>query len=121
MNTKRSFPILACASGLQIAAQAQAADLAPIEEPEEWTFAVAPYLWAAGLKGDVGLFGQEPVDIDMSFSDVLNNLKFGGMVVSELNNGTFGVFSDLIYVKTEANESIERLLLNVPVELRAGV
>jgi len=101
---------------------AKAADIAlPPEAESSWTLTVAPYVWAAGLKGDVGLFGREPVEIDMSFSDVLSDLKFGGMVVSDLHNGSFGVFSDLIYVKTRATESIERALLDTPVELTASV
>jgi hypothetical protein len=98
-------------------ASASAADLAPIEEESNWTFTVAPYLWAAGLEGDVGLFGLEPVDVDMSFSDILDNLKFAGMILGEVNNGTWGLVGDLIYVKIEAKETIRRDLVGGPVEL----
>src|SRR5690606_18293509 len=48
---------------------------APVVDP--WRVSVAPYLWGAGLNGDVGLFGLEPVNIDMSFGDILKDLRFG--------------------------------------------
>lgn len=102
-------------------APARAADIEPVPAADEWTFTIAPYLWAAGLTGDIGLFGREPVEVDMSFSDILNDLKFGGMVVSEAHNGTWGVFSDLMYVKTEAEESITRDIRDVPAKLSASV
>ena len=44
----------------------------------------------------------------MSFGDILSDLRFGGMMVGELHNGTWGLFGDLIYVKTKADESITR-------------
>lgn len=66
----------------------RAADLTP-EPSSEWTFVIAPYLWGAGLKGDVGLFGREPVDVNMSFADIFDDLKFGGMAVGEATNGSW--------------------------------
>lgn len=102
-------------------APARSADIEPVPPADEWTFAIAPYLWAAGLQGDIGLFGREPVEVDMNFRDILNDLKFGGMVVGEAHNGTWGVSSDLMYVKTEAEESITRDIQNVPAALSANV
>ena len=52
------------------AANAFAADIAKPQD-EGWTFTVAPYLWASGIKGESGLFGFPPQDVDVSFSDVL--------------------------------------------------
>jgi hypothetical protein len=112
------------ATFLACQAPAEAADVQqPVaaEYPDRWTFTVAPYLWGAGLNGDVGLFGREPVNVDMSFSDIFNNLRFGGMMVAELHNGTWGVFGDLIYVKTKSDESITRNILGVPTVLSASV
>jgi hypothetical protein len=107
-----------------LAASAFAADLqeaAPPETAEKWRLSVAPYLWGAGLNGDVGLFGRQPVDIDMSFSEIFSDLKFGGMLVSELHNGTWGIFGDIIYVKTKAEETASRNLRRVPVDLDLSV
>jgi hypothetical protein len=69
--------MLAATAMMLVAPPVKAADVgveaAPIEAAipgREWTFSVAPYLWGAGLEGDVGLFGRDPVDIDMSFGDI---------------------------------------------------
>ena len=89
---------------------ALSADLAPAPDTGEWRFAVAPYAWGAGIQGDVGLFGLDPVDIDMPFSDILQDLKFAGMGVVEAHNGTWGVFGDLIYTSLGVDESITRVV-----------
>jgi len=64
-----------------------------------WSFAIAPYFWAAGLQGDIAEFGVPSVHVDASFSDIFKNLDFGAMAVSELRYNRFGLFTDLMYVK----------------------
>jgi len=107
---------------------AQAADMvyeappaAPPVETNEWKFTMAPYLWGAGLSGDIGLFGQDPTNIDIPFSDILKDLDFAGMLVSELNNGTWGVLADVIYVKTTSDTNTFGQIGNTPAALRVGV
>src|SRR5262249_48983184 len=106
------LPVLAAI--LALASMARAADVetappVPSAPPEsEWTVTFAPYFWAAGINGDVGLFGREPVNVDESFSDIFQDLKFGGMAVAEVHNGTWGLFGDVFYVKTEADASATR-------------
>lgn len=120
--------LMSVAAFLWVTAGAPAADVAAEAPPEappppadEWTFSVAPYLWGAGLQGDVGVFGREPIDVDLSFGDIFKNLRFGGMAVFELSNGSVGIFGDIIYVKTEADESITRTISGVPATLAATV
>ncbi|MDX8508746.1 hypothetical protein [Mesorhizobium captivum] len=119
------FPVLICA--IALACTARAADVeteppVPPPSPErEWTLTVAPYFWIAGIDGKVGLFGREPVEVNASFSDIIKDFKFGGMVVSELNNGTIGIFNDLMYVNTKSKESVTRSLGGVPATLSATV
>jgi hypothetical protein len=106
---------------------AQAADMAP--EPakqapppaREWAFTVAPYIWGAGLSGDVGLFGLTPVNVDMSFGDILDNLRFAGMLAAEAHNGTWGVAGDLIYVSIADSETATRSIAGIPTSLSFGV
>lgn len=87
---------------------ATAADLAPAPDTSEWRFTLAPYVWGVGLSGDVGLFGKGPVDIDIPFSDILENLDFAAMGVAEAHNGTWGVFVDLNYTSLSADQSRSR-------------
>ncbi len=93
-----------------------------VEEPvSEWHFTIAPYLWAAGINGDVGLFGREPVPMDMSFGDIFDDLRFGGMLVAEAHNGTWGLLGDLIYANTKSDSSIVRTVGGNPTSLDASV
>jgi hypothetical protein len=112
---------LAVASPALAADEVQEAPPPSVPVDSGWTFTIAPYLWMAGLNGDVGLFGREPVPVDQSFGDILDDLEFSGMVVAELHNGTWGVFADVIYVKTSADSEITRTIGGVPVELNAGL
>jgi len=42
------------------------------EEEESWSFTFAPYLWLAGLEGDVGtLAGLPSSEIDLSAGDCI--------------------------------------------------
>lgn len=94
---------------------------APAPAQDGWVFSLSPYLWGAGLQGDVGLFGQQPVDVDMSFGDIFGDLRFGGMMVAEAHNGTWGIFADLIYVDVEAEQTVTRTIAGVPAALSASV
>lgn len=105
---------------------AKAADIAPEHAPGGWHFTLAPYAWAAGLDGDVGLFGRNPVGIDVPFSDILENLDVAAMGVAEAHNGTWGVFADLDYVNIGAEKSISRAVggdppVNASLDVSADV
>ena len=68
-------PLAAIAfAGAAWAADVETAPPEPAPPPDhEWTITVAPYFWMAGLDGDVGLFGQDPVEIHESFSDIIQD------------------------------------------------
>lgn len=71
-------------------------------EAAEWDVQFAPYLWFAGLEGDVAtLPGLPPASIDLSFSDVMENFEIGFMATGEFRNGSFGFFMDVIYIDVE--------------------
>jgi len=73
---------------------------------EDWQFQVTPYLWAAGIEGDIAtLPGLPEASIDLSFSDVIENFKIGGMLVAEARKGRFGIFMDVIYIDVEPKGS----------------
>ncbi len=70
---------------------------------DNWKWRVAPYLWATSLQGRVATVpGVPPADVDASFSDILDNLDFAGMVVAHGRNGRWGITGDLQYVKLTA-------------------
>ncbi len=68
-----------------------------------WSFTVAPYGWAAGIKGTVDTLPRFPkANIDASISDVIENTDFGFMALGEARKGRFGLLTDFIYVKLSA-------------------
>jgi hypothetical protein len=70
------------------------------QEPERsgWNLAIAPYFWAAGISGDVGVRNVS-TNVDESFSDILQHLTFGGMLLSEARNDRLAFFFAPLYVR----------------------
>ena len=58
----------------------------PSFQQDSWHVSVSPYLWLAGLDGNVNVFGQQ-ASVHQSFGDILSNLKFGVMGLTELGGG----------------------------------
>lgn len=49
--------------------------------PPNWALQVTPYMWAAGLDGHISPFRRGPtIGVEKSFSDVMDDLNFGGFV-----------------------------------------
>lgn len=70
----------------------------PIEEPG-WNYELTPYLWLAGMKGDVQAGRLPKTSIDMSFSDVFKVLDFAAMATLEVRKQRWGWLFDAIYIK----------------------
>ncbi|MEW9838627.1 hypothetical protein [Mesorhizobium marinum] len=98
---------------LLVAGPAFAAD-ASIPDPEpqtiaaenleaRWQFGGAAYLWAPSIHGTSGFKGLPPIDVDASFSDILDNLDVAFMGVAEAGYDRYGIFTDLIYTKMSAS------------------
>jgi hypothetical protein len=68
-----------------------------------------------------GFLDRDPVEIDESFSDIIQDFKFGGKIVTELHNGTWGILNEVMYAKTESKGSATRAILGVPTTLTASV
>lgn len=62
----------------------------------EWRYEVTPYLWAPGIKGTINFDNRLAKSADMSSSNVLGNLKTGGMIAGEAHYGNWGVMGDII-------------------------
>lgn len=85
-----------------------------------WEHALSPYLWAAGLTGTTTMatpLGPLDADLDLSFSDILKNLRLGGMVSYEGRNGNWLLLSDLVYLDLRGTRSQDQAA--VQTQLRA--
>jgi len=71
---------------------------------DKWEFQFVPYLWFAGLKGQVGI-GDRVADVDADFGDIFDKLNFGFMAAFEARKHRFGLFSDLLYLKVSAENA----------------
>lgn len=70
----------------------------------DWEYAITPYIWGAGLSGDVGVLpGVPPAEVDLSFGDIFDDLEFAGMVVFSANNGRFGFGGDIQFIETQSD------------------
>lgn len=82
-------------AGRAFAAEPQAAPPAP--QPG-WEFSFAPYVWAAGLEGTVDA-DDISADVDVSFSDILDNLDAGVLGAFEARRERFSLTTNLVYLK----------------------
>jgi hypothetical protein len=62
----------------------------------DWTFQLAPYLWATQVEGDATFRGQEG-ELDLSFGDIWDELDGVVMVEGEARKGRLGAFVNLLY------------------------
>jgi len=91
----------------------------PVQSPSGWQFIFAPYMWAAGISGDVGQFGLPPVNLNQSFGDILSSLDIGLMAVAEARYDRFSLQSDLSYVQTTENSNTPLGVFATSVKVRS--
>jgi hypothetical protein len=82
----------------------------------EWQFAIAPYLWAAGMDGTMSIADQE-ADIDVPFSDIIENLDLAFMGHFDMRNDRWVLSSDLIFVDLESSEDLSEGTVTAGVDL----
>ncbi len=70
-----------------------------------WHFAVAPYLWFAGMHGTVGARGYE-AGVHASFGDIFSYLNFGLMVAAEPRYKRFSAPVDFMWIKLSDDKSL---------------
>jgi hypothetical protein len=77
------------------------ASLAQAEDSDAdsgWQFAIAPYLWGAGIGGKT----QAGSSIDISFDDLFDNLESALMVSFEARKNKWMILADYIYLDVAA-------------------
>jgi hypothetical protein len=69
----------------------------PETDPENWHIEVAPYLWAAALKGDLRV-RNTVANVDASFSDLFKQLDFAFATRVEFSKGKWRIIIDENYM-----------------------
>jgi len=65
--------------------------------PDAWQFEIAPYLYASGLSGTLGI-GPVQADVDMSFNDIWERLDQAYMLYGTAEKGDWIFMFDGMYV-----------------------
>jgi hypothetical protein len=81
-----------------------------------WKFSVAPYAWLAAIDGHITADGSQS-SVDVSFSDILDVLDFGGAVHIEAEKNKWGVFVDPTYMKISADEHVDPASVEIDAEM----
>jgi hypothetical protein len=76
----------------------------PATPASGWQFSIKPYGWLTGLDGQTGV-GPIVSDIDVSFSDIIDNIEMAAALQFEARNGRWGVIADGFYADLGASGS----------------
>ena len=80
----------------------------PVAQQSGWQFSTYTYLWLSGMSGDMGVVEQvAPVEVDLSFGDILSHLKFAFMGAAEARRGRFVATGDTMFIKLKASDDVE--------------
>jgi hypothetical protein len=90
-----SDPVRANA-GVKTSAQATSSD--------EWEFQITPYIVLGSLHGTSGI-GNRSTEVDMSFGDIFDALRFALMGVFEARKGKWVLLTDLEYISVETDKA----------------
>lgn len=91
-----TLAVLAAAASGPAAASAQTSAATVMDG--RWHFFAAPYLWASGLSGTVGVNGIVAVPVDLSFGDAMENLDFALLGRFEGRKDRVGFGLDVAYL-----------------------
>ena len=74
--------------------------------PDDWEFALTPFLWAPGMDGTVGLAGKE-ADFEASAKDLVKSLDFGIMGNFEARRNRWSLGADAVYTDLGKDVTVE--------------
>jgi hypothetical protein len=92
-------------AGLALAQNANESSPLP-KIADQWRYEVTPYVWAPGIKGTLNFNNGLAKSADMNTSNVLSNLKSGGMIAAEAHYGNWGIMGDLVSATLQQSGSI---------------
>jgi hypothetical protein len=70
----------------------------------DWQHTLTPYLWGSSMSGKTAI-GPVAADVDVSFGDILKNLKMGGMLSYRGENDRWAILGDAIYMNLGARKT----------------
>lgn len=100
-------------ASLCAAAVAAASLFAPAQDAtaEGWEWMVAPYVWGIAPELDFYANGNEIINAEMDFSDILDNIDFAMQVHAEGRKGALGLFTDVTFLNLGDDKEINGRLI----------
>jgi hypothetical protein len=98
MNKKILVSLIVASSILMSVGIAHADEsLSPLPKiSDDWRFEVTPYLWGAGVTSTLVYNDRYINTAKLSTSNVLGDLKSGGMITAEAHKGNWGILGDIV-------------------------
>ena len=84
--------------------------------PEGWEFQVQPWLWALSINGTATVMGTQS-DVDIGFSDILDQLNIGLFLQSEARYQRYGLITDFMYADLSTDEAVGPLSIEVDTDV----
>lgn len=102
--------VVICISLVPLSVQASTQDNA-------WKYSFSPYMWFAGMNGDVTI-GENTSSVDVSFSDVWDDLNFATMFRFEAWKAKWGYYLEAFYLDAKSRVNADgTLLLKVDIDM----
>jgi len=109
---RRLTGALLCLAGLPCVSQAAASG---------WQWQVSPWMWGAGMRGDVQAFRELPsTPVSQSFQDVLNHMQFSGFLDVSGQRGRLLVLSDVMMINTRIRAASHGARVALDTRLMTG-
>jgi hypothetical protein len=100
MTAKRAAS--AAAASMFLAGAASAQEAAKSTPEDRWVVSLTAYAWAPSVEGDASVRGRE-AEVDMPFSDLLEDLAFGAMGAVAARRGPFGFYVNPFFARTRSD------------------
>lgn len=75
-------------------------------DSDGWTFNGGPYVWGAGIRGNVGHRNTGNQFIESDFSDIARTVDMSVMLMGEARRGPYSVLTDLMYIETDTRNRL---------------
>jgi hypothetical protein len=84
---------------------------------DAWQFRLTPYLWLAGLKGNMATIpGAPAAPIDVSPGDAVADTETSLMLLIDAKRGRHGVFADFLYSDVQSDEELVPAPINLALQ-----
>jgi hypothetical protein len=95
-----------------LAGAASAQEAAKATPEDRWVVSVTAYAWAPSVEGHSSVGGRR-ADVDMPFSDLLEDFAFGAMGTVAARRGPFGFYLNPFFARTRSDEGGDRIAARV--------